>query len=89
MKKVEIVIEEAVLDKVVDILNDHDLLSQTELVENKSDNRLQNKTGIFPSLTSKSLSIICTNSQKDKIVARLFPLVNMFGGFCASYDLFY
>jgi hypothetical protein len=89
MKKVEIVIEESVLDKVVDILNDHDLLSQTELIDLHQLTKDQNKKGSFRSTTSKSLSIICSNSQKDKIVARLFPLVNMFGGFCASYDLFY
>jgi hypothetical protein len=89
MKKVEIVVEESVLDKVVDILNDHDLLSQTELMETNQILKIQNKKGLLTSNTSKSLSIICSNRQKDKIVARLFPLVNMFGGFCASYDLFY
>lgn len=90
MKKVEIVIEESVLDKVVDILNDNDLLAQTELVELSVLKKEEaTKTGIFSSRTAKSLSVICSNKQKDKLVARLFPLVNMFGGFCASYDLFY
>jgi hypothetical protein len=90
MKKVEIVIEESVLDKVVDILNDNDLLAQTELMELGLLRKEKSaKPGIFSSHTARSLSVICSNKQKDKLVARLFPLVNMFGGFCASYDLFY
>ncbi|HSZ24955.1 MAG TPA: hypothetical protein VK766_04520 [Cytophagaceae bacterium] len=89
MKKVEIVIEESVLDKVVDILNENDLLAQTELVDSSLIKKNTTKATIFSSRTAKSLSVICSNKQKDKLVARLFPLINMFGGFCASYDMFY
>ena len=89
MKKVNIEVEESVLDKVVDILNDSDLLAQTELVEADSRKEDANNSNIFPSRTVRNLSVICSNHQKDKLVSRLFPLINMFGGFCATQDLFY
>ncbi len=89
MKKIEIIVEECVLDKVIDILNDNDLLSQTELREQNTKEKHATKTGLFSSTTSIRLSILCSNKEKDKIVARLFPIINMFGGFCATHDLFY
>ncbi|HWZ23407.1 MAG TPA: hypothetical protein VNW06_12170 [Cytophagaceae bacterium] len=89
MKKVEIEIEASVLDRVVDILDENDLLSQTELIEEVSTKRNITKNGIFSTRNVRNLSVICSTKQKDKLLTRLFPLINMFGGFCISHDILY
>ena len=89
MKKVEIIIEESVLDKVIDALNDADMLAQVEIDSEKGKN-FKTKTD-EKNWTTRSpkryLSMICSNSQKEKIVQKIFPLINLFGGFCVTYDI--
>ncbi len=89
MKRVEIEIEESILDRVVDILNENDLLSYTELTEGGLVKRDSSRNGIFSTHNVRNISVICSAKQKDKLLIRLFPLINIFGGFCISHDLLY